>query len=418
MPTTTGKPCNVRPNSTTKLKAYDDCHGEFEIAVGDLPNVPEADICAVVANCPTIKSLQQKDAQIQAQVNLIENDKFNDINTKINQQNTEINGIKEKNNQQDFVIGEINDNITTLKNWNIKQNHLIESLQARVILDKTFNNFEEWVENVYIPQANALTNKYVMGDMYINVSQSIAATNATYVNVRSSNSKAPYSANDWQKLYYSAPADVLSVLGIDPIEVSHPSKHTWALSLNPTKFQDYMAQLRELDLSKVNVTLGEVYFNPVIKESATIQENLTVGNTTTTKDLTVQNGATIKDLTTTTANLGTVTAPVTFNEKVTVTDTVEATTLVGTGTATIKNATLTGSTKIERVDGDLYASENVRVGEKLTVGGTATFDTRAEINTAVVSSRLEIPTADNIKIGGVDFQTWLLSFGNAHWQPK
>ena len=85
MPTTTGKPCNVRPNSTTKLKAYDDCHGEFEIAVGDLPNVPEADICAVVANCPTIKSLQQKDAQI-------------------NQQNTEINGIKEKNNQQDFVI--------------------------------------------------------------------------------------------------------------------------------------------------------------------------------------------------------------------------------------------------------------------------------------------------------------------------
>jgi hypothetical protein len=77
-------------------------------------------------------------------------------------------------------------------------------------------------------------------------------------------------------LYYSAPADVLTIIGIDTVEVTHPYKHEWVISIVPDKLADMLANLKAVDLSKVDVTLGDVYFNPIIKESVTIQENLTV----------------------------------------------------------------------------------------------------------------------------------------------
>jgi hypothetical protein len=58
--------------------------------------------------------------------------------------------------------------------------------------------------------------------------------------------------------------------------VAHPYKHEWVVSINPDKFQDFMAGLQRLDLSNVELSLGEVYFDPVFKESAKIQENLEV----------------------------------------------------------------------------------------------------------------------------------------------
>lgn len=105
----------------------------------------------------------------------------------------------------------------------------------KVILDKIYTNFEEWVENVYIPQCDSLENKYIEGNIYVNVNQSDGARNATYVNVRKRWDNGPCSANDWQELYYTAPADTLSILGIDPIQVDHPSKHTWTISIVPEK---------------------------------------------------------------------------------------------------------------------------------------------------------------------------------------
>ena len=163
-----------------------------------------------------------------------------------------------------------------LKGWNVRQDSAIKGLSTKVIVDKIYNNFEEWVENVYIPQCDQITNKYSRGDIYINANQSVAATNATYINVRNPNATTECSANDWQEQYYSAPADVITYLGIDPLEVAHPYKHEWVVSINPDKFQDFMAGLQRLDLSNVELSLGEVYFDPVFKESAKIQENLEV----------------------------------------------------------------------------------------------------------------------------------------------
>jgi hypothetical protein len=41
-----------------------------------------------------------------------------------------------------------------------RQDEKINSLQKNVIADETYFNFEDWVENVYIPQGSAPVNKY------------------------------------------------------------------------------------------------------------------------------------------------------------------------------------------------------------------------------------------------------------------
>jgi hypothetical protein len=55
-------------------------------------------------------------------------------------------------NQVNTVISEIGDNITFLKGMSTRQDIKIKSLLRNVIIDKTHLNFEDRVENVYIPQ--------------------------------------------------------------------------------------------------------------------------------------------------------------------------------------------------------------------------------------------------------------------------
>ena len=62
--------------------------------------------------------------------------------------------------QQNTVISEIGDNIALLKGMSTRQDEKISSLQKNVIADETYFNFEDWVENVYIPQGSAPVNKY------------------------------------------------------------------------------------------------------------------------------------------------------------------------------------------------------------------------------------------------------------------
>lgn len=412
------KPCNPKVQPDTKLYGYNERYGEVEIELTKVGNLPEIDICNTIGACPVIKGLQAKDIQLQNQIDALEEDRIPAVEAKVTANTQRVAALEQKDRDHDLILGEVGDNVTMLKNWNVRQDHAIKALQVKVVTDRIFNNFEEWVENVYIPQCDAITNKYARGDMYINVNQSIAATNATYVNVRNPNATTPCSANDWQELYYSAPADVLSVMGIDPIEVAHNSKRTWTISLNPEKFQDFMSGLTRLDLSKVDVSLGEVYFDPIFKEDATIQENLNVGNTTTTQNLTVTENTKLNNAVIADAKITNVSAPVHFDEKVTVSDLAEVDMLKVVQRGDFNNANLIGSTRVERFDGDVYASESVRVGENLRVTGTVTVETRADIYDANITHTLQIPTADQVRIGGKDLQTWLIEFGNRHWMPR
>lgn len=255
---------------------------------------PTMDIECELQHSPIVNGMKAKEQQLQMQVNRI-NDTINKnviwpvgekwIKQRLDDIEASVEDANDRVDQQNTVISEIGDNIALLKGMSTRQDEKISSLQKNVIADETYFNFEDWVENVYIPQWSAPANKYSQGDIYMNVNPDVAATNATYVCIRPVDSTAPLSANDWQQMYYSAPADVMAILGIDPIKVTHPYKHEWVISVDPNRLADMIWGLRTLDLSSVEVTLWEVYFEPVIKESATIQENLTVWNTTTTKEL-------------------------------------------------------------------------------------------------------------------------------------
>ena len=412
------KPCNVKPSTNTMLKGFDECLGDIEISVADLPNVNQIDVCGAIANCPEIKNIKAKAVQAQEQIDSINNEKLVKVREDITRLNEESEKVKEDKKSTDQILSEIASNITMLKGWNTRQDALAKNLQKPTIIDTTYYNFDEWIENVYIPQCGALTNKYTNGSIYINVNNNNGATNATYINTRSPNSTEPCSAKDWEMLRFAQPSDMMVMLGIDPLVVSHPHKHEYVVSLDPNKFQDFIAGLKSLDLSKVEVSLGQVYFEPVIKESMGVQENMNVGKKTTTKDLDVKGNANIKNLEAEDAKIKNFSAPVHFDEKVTVSDNVEASSLNVTDTANLNNSTLKGSTRIERVDGDLYASENLRVGENLNVTGTSTFDGDLNARHANISGSLNMPDATKIKIGGVDLETWLINFGRGHWQPR
>lgn len=251
------------------------------------------DIECDINNSKAVRQLKAKDKQLQSQIDTI-NQKLSDewewsIGKRLDDVEACCEDKQDKIDQANTVISEMGDNITLMKSMVTRQDIKINSLLRNVVLDETYLNFSDWVENVYIPQWESLENKYIQWDIYMNVNQDIWATNATYVCIRHYNSKNPLSANDWQELYYSAPSDVQAILGIDPVEVMHPYKHEWLITINPDKLADMLWQLKALDLSNVNLTLWEVYFDPVIKESLTIQENLTVWNTTTVNKLEWQN---------------------------------------------------------------------------------------------------------------------------------
>lgn len=237
----------------------------------------------------TIKQMKAKDQQLQSQIDSINwkigTDWESSIWSRLDNLEDCCEDKQNQLDQQKTVISEIGDNITLLKGMYTRQDIKINGLLRNVIIDDTYRNFSDWVENVYIPQWESLENKYTQWDIYMNVNQDVWATNATYVCIRRLGSKSPLSANDWQELYYSAPSDVQAILWIDPVEVTHPYKHERVISIDPDKFAVMLSQLQSLDLSNVNVTLWDVYFNPIIKESVTIQENLDVWNTATVNSL-------------------------------------------------------------------------------------------------------------------------------------
>ena len=496
------KPCNVKPSSETVLMAYDDCNKEHEISIADLEVVPQVDVEAALQSSPTISWLKAKDAQVQSQLDNITDVKIPTLTAAVQAATDAANNAAWVVGNEQQVIGELNDNIVMLKWWNVRQDAAIKWLSTKVIVDNTYNNFDEWVENVYIPQCDSIANKFSRWDIYINANQSIAATNATYINVRSSTSTAPCSANDWQEQYYSAPADVITYLGIDPLVVNHPYKHEWTVSIDPYKFQDFMASLKSLDLSNVDVSLGEVYFDPVIKESVKVQENLEVGNQTKTKDLLVTGKATVADAEITTAKIPTITwatainwattisgwltsddlsvtgtanlananitrldiwtlewattftgkstftawiavdeidvsnkadinhleattaeidrftAPAAFEEGITAEDWITADTINVTSSATIKNTHLTWSTTVERFDWTVDLSDNVTVGGTLWVSWPATFAGQITANTLTANTAVALPSTARITVNGQNFETWLVNFGNQHWQQR
>lgn len=412
------KPCNPKAGSGATLKAYDDCNLEFDLAIEDLPNIPEIDVQEAIANSPTVAALKAKDQQLQDQIKGV---KETDIARLVDKTNNNQAAIAELNDRGDWVdqsLSEVNDNIAMLKGWNVRQDSAIKGLSTKVIVDKIYNNFEEWVENVYIPQCDQITNKYSRWDIYINANQSVAATNATYINVRNPNATTECSANDWQEQYYSAPADVITYLGIDPLEVAHPYKHEWVVSINPDKFQDFMAGLQRLDLSNVELSLGEVYFDPVFKESAKIQENLEVWNTTKTKDLNVTGMATIAHWDIGSTKINAVTSTVTFGRLATFNEGIQTSTLDVTGSAAIENAALTGSTTVERFDWTVNLSDDVNVWWDLDVQGTWVFQWAVRAHDIHATDHLALPASGHITINGVNFEDWLVAFGNQHWQQR
>lgn len=323
-----------------------------------------------IKDSPTIKGLEQKDKEIIREIVKVEWDVTN-INNKITQINNNITNIKNINNEQSIEIWEINDNITMIKSWNHKQEQIIEGMKAKVIIDHIYNNFDEWCENVYIPQAYHIKNKFSMGDIYINVCASRTATNATYVNIRNENKVNEFSANDWQELYYSAPADVLVAIGIDPIVVTHPYKHEWVISLQKERFADFISQLEYLDLTKVDVSLWDVYFNPVFKESITIQENLNVGDTINTKNLNVKHDATINH-------------------------------------AEIKNAC------IHNMVCDTTFKRNVTVKGWMVIQNNLNVKGNSEVTNLHVSGHVHFPDETHIKIDGINLSAWLEQYVQVH----
>lgn len=386
------------------------CPGAIDLSTMNLPKTAALDICATVEACPSIGNLKAKDQQLQNQIDSLKEVEVARLDKKISDAAQAAEESKEKEKANEQIINEINDNVTMLKSWNVRQESAIKGLAQKVVVDDQYLNFEEWVENVYIPQCDSLENKYSMGHMYLNVNRSIAASQAAYVNVRSPKSTAPCSANDWELLPGTKRMELMTMIGIDPIVVSRPDKHTWTYSLDPVKFQDFMASLKTLDLSKVDVSLGEIFFEPVFKEDAKIEENLTVGATTTTQDLVVKGDATINNATIERACIKEFTCDATFLENVNVNQTLTANDLVATGTSRFNNTALTGSTTVERFDGEVYLSDHVRIGDGLDVVGTVNLRNKAVIHDLTVETHLNIPASAHVIIGGRQLEDWLRNF--------
>lgn len=249
----------------------------------------------VISNSETINNIINEQNNI---TNTVTNQttEIENIESVINEIEEIINRISTEDENQDELINNLASEITTLKSWNHQQEQIIKGMQNTVILDPIYNNFQEWCENVYIPQAYHIKNKYMEWDIYINTNESNAATNATYVCVRKPNATSDYSANDWQLVYRATPADMVTIIGIDPLEITHPYKHEWVINVNPERLADMLGQLRSLDLTKVEVALDKVYFEPTIKNSVTIQENLTVENKIECETLDVSHNAEITQL--------------------------------------------------------------------------------------------------------------------------
>lgn len=269
------------------------CTGQLvEIDPDSLPNVNDANVCEAINDCDTIKAMKVKEQQLSSEVANIQSalDEFRGNESDIGNR---MDSIESTQTSQWSVIDQVNTEISGLKTEYIRVVNKIKSLWMHVVLDDHFATFEDWIENVYIPNAGAAVNEYKEGVWYFNTNPAINAEQSAYINVRKEWDTSEYSINDWYKLPYSLPT--LALIGVDPIKVLHPYKGRYEIGIDPRKLADLLANLDSLDLSQVKVYLGDVYLDWVIKESLHIQEDLTVDNGITTKDLDVSHIANIEE---------------------------------------------------------------------------------------------------------------------------
>ena len=340
------KECPRELGAGTKIRAYDECGGvDFLLDADQLPTWPEMATDEVIANSPAVKALQADIANWKVQdTNLAS--QIGEVASRVSTVYDKLDELEEDHNSQDSQIDEINSNISMLKWWNVRQDSKIKALWVRVINDQVYNNFQERLESVYLPQADAVANKYHRGDIYINSNPSIAATNATYINVRGENDTSAASASDRQEVYYSSPADVLTLLGIDPIEIEHPFKHEWIIKVNPLKLEKMISELETLDLSDVIVSLGEVRGEPVFSVATTFEENVTCEKWLSTVTLSVSDNANIDKAVVRTLRVSwSIVQPVTFDENVRIQES-----LVVDNAISCKDITVTHKATIEEAD--------------------------------------------------------------------
>ena len=269
------------------------CTGQLvEIDPDSLPNVNDANVCEAINDCDTIKAMKVKEQQLSSEVANIQSalDEFRGNESDISNR---MDSIESTQTSQGDVIDEVNTEISGLKTEYIRVINKIKSLWMHVVLDDHFTTFEDWIENVYIPNADAAVNEYKEWTWYFNTNPSIDSEQSAYINVRKEGDTSEYGINDWYKLPYNLPT--LALIWVDPIKVVHPYRWRFEIGIDPIKLADLIANLDSLDLSAVKVYLGDVYLDWVIKESLHIQEDLTVDNATSTKELTVGHAANIEE---------------------------------------------------------------------------------------------------------------------------
>ena len=113
-----------------------------------------------------ITKLTQEVTQLKNQINQLK-EKETSIESRVHENENCCEETNERIDQQNSVIGEQANNITVLKDLHVINKKAIEWLEKKVIIDDEYLNFQEWVENVYIPQCDQIVNKYSEWDIYI-----------------------------------------------------------------------------------------------------------------------------------------------------------------------------------------------------------------------------------------------------------
>lgn len=208
---------------------------------------------------------------------------------------------REKNVEQDKRIDEINANICLLKGKQAEQESALKKLKPFIINDQKYLDFNNWYNNVFLPNKH----KFKPGDIYINSNPTLGAINNTYIYIGEDNvnpNPNPLNPNTviniggWVFMPSTKPADIIEILGIDPIKVDHPYKNKYIISMDPDKLSDFISKLPELDLSKVKLKLGKITEVPTYENSPVFKLDITVNNKAYIKDLHVTGDTTLKDV--------------------------------------------------------------------------------------------------------------------------
>jgi len=405
------------------------CTGQLvEIDPDSLPNVNNANVCEAIDNCDTIKAMKVKDSEMSNKIANI-NTALDEFRANEESIGTRMDSIESTQTSQWSVINQVNTEISGLKTEQIRIVNKIKSLWMHVVLDDHFTTFEDWVENVYIPNADAAVNEYKEWTWYFNTNPSIDSEQSAYINVRKEWDTSEYGINDWYKLPYNLPT--LALIGVDPVKVVHPYRWRFEIGIDPAKLADLIANLDSLDLSQVKVYLGDVYLDWVIKESLHIQEDLTVDNATSTKELTVSHAANIEEWYINKWHITTHDAKETFTDDVKMNGKLDV-----DGDFTWLNASFTNdvdcrnvnatarlnANSIEAVSGRIQThTGNEQFNGNITATGSvkaANMNVEATMTAHDVhaTDHLTVDNAATFVIAGKDLDTYLRTFCDARYQ--